>query len=259
MKPRLYAVTLAEVIIAAGISILIITFTISASIAVTNFSRQALLTRVIDTHTSQGSDAIGKELRDGVSILSSATLAGKTYTTSSSCVVFSAIGYDFSKVNPILGATDTVAFSFASTKSQISRTCSAGTGSRRPVAVESPIVTSTNAKFIYRVAEAIDWLNSTSVTATETLKLVTLPAEQPSCTRNGLSIPCTWQPGSQMLSVQMPPGASMVGIQYKVTPSAASCPQITSVEIQLTRTSSTQLGTFSTLPHITEARLRNKR
>ena len=259
MKPRTSGVSLVEVIVAAGISMLIIAFTISASIAISKFAQQSLLTRVIDSQTTQGSDAIAKELRDGVSILSSATVAGKTYTTSSTCIVFSAVSYDFSKANPIFGATDTVVFTYAMARSQISRTCSAGADSKRPTSFESPIVTTTDAQFIYRVAEAIDWLNSSSTTLTETFKLAAIPSEQPSCTRNGLTIPCTWQPGSQSLSLQTPAGASMLGIQYKVSPSAATCPQITSVEIQVKRTSPSLMGTVSTVPHITEARLRNKR
>jgi hypothetical protein len=259
LKMRTYAVTLVEVIIAAAISILIIMFTISGAVAISKFTQQALHNRIIDSQTSQGTDAIAKELRDGIAVLSSATIVGKTYTTSSSCVVFSAVAYDFSKSNPLLESSDTVVYSYSSANSRVTRSCGTGAGSKRPATNDSHVVTGTDCKFTFRVAEAIEWINTSTSTASETLRLATIPLQQPSCTRNGISIPCAWQTGSQNLTVQTPAGASSIGIQYPVSPSPSSCPHITSVEIQVKRTTASPGGLVTTVPHITEARLRNKR
>lgn len=259
MKMHSSAVTLVEVIIASAISILIITFTISSAVAISKFSQQALHNRVIDSQTSQGTDAIAKELRDGIALLSSATVVGKTYTTSSTCIVFSAVGYDFSKANPLLESSDIVVYSYSSAKSCITRSCGSGAGSKRPVTNESDVVAGTDCTFTFRVSEAIEWVNTSASTVSETFKLATVPLEQPSCIRNGISIPCAWQAGSQSLTIQTPVGASNIGIQYKVSPSPSSCPHVTSVEVQVKRTTASREGLVTTVPHITEARLRNKR
>lgn len=259
MKMRSSAVTLVEVIIAAAVSTLIITFTISTAVSISKFSQKALHHRVIDSQLSRGTDAIAKELRDGITVLSSATVAGKTYTTSANCIVFSAVGYDFSKSNPLLDSSDTVVYSYSSAKYRISRSCSSGAGSKRPTTNESHVVTATDCTFTFHVSEMIEWFNTSSSTMLETIKLATIPREQPSCVRNGSSIPCSWQAGSQSLTMQVPAGASNIAIQYTVSPSPSSCPHITSVEIQAKRTSASPTGPLTTVPHVIEARLRNKR
>lgn len=259
MKHRSTGVSLAEVIIASGISSIIILFVVSASIAISRFSQQAVMSRVVDTQVSQGADAVVKELRDGIAILPSAVIKGKSYTTSSTCVVLSATGYDFSKANPILQSLDTVAFAFVPAMSQLSRTCLPAVGSTRPVGSDVKVIACTDVKFTYRVSEVIDWLSTSTTTATEVFNLAAVPQEQPTCTRNGIATPCTWQTGSQTVSIQTPTGASVIGIQYKVSPSAANCQHITSVELQIKRSTPTLNGSKSTISHITEARLRNKR
>ncbi|MEY3602213.1 MAG: hypothetical protein RL169_1457 [Armatimonadota bacterium] len=259
MKHRSTGVSLAEVIIASGISSIIVLFVVSTAIAISKFSQQALMSRIVDTQVSQGVDAIAKELRDGIAILPSTVIRGTTYSTSSTCVVLSATGYDFSKANPILESTDTVVFAFVPAASQVARTCLPGLGSKRPGGSGSNVTACTDAKFTYRVSEVIDWLNSSSTSITQSFMLATVPIEQPACTRNGITIPCTWQAGSQAVSVQVPAGPSIIGVQYKVTPTAASCPHITSVELQSKRSTSSLNSSPYMTTHITEARLRNKR
>ena len=259
MKHRSTGVSLAEVIIASGISSVIILFVFSTAIAISKFSQQAVMSRIVDTQVTQGTDAIAKELRDGIAILPSTVIRGKSYTTSATCVVLSATGYDFSMANPILESTDTVVFSFVPAMSQMARTCLPGVGSTRPVASDAKVLACSDVKFTYLVSEVIDWLNTSTTTATESFKLAAVPQEQPACTRNGITIPCTWQAGSQVVSVQIPTGASVIGIQYKVLPSAANCQHITSVEVQIKRSTPTLNGSTATSAHITEARMRNKR
>lgn len=259
MKHRSTGVSLAEVIIASGISSIIVLFVVSTAIAISKFSQQALMSRIVDTQVTQGTDAIAKELRDGIAILPSTVIRGTTYLTSSTCVVLSATGYDFSKANPILESTDTVVFAFVPAASQVARTCLPGLGSKRPGGSGSNVTACTDAKFSYRVSEVIDWLSTSSTSVTESFKLETLPIEQPACTRNGITIPCTWQAGSQAISVQVPAGPSIIGVQYKVTPTAASCPHITSVELHSKRSTSSLNSSPYMTTHITEARLRNKR
>jgi hypothetical protein len=259
MKHRSTGVSLAEVIIASGISSIIVLFVVSTAIAISKFSQQALMSRIVDTQVSQGVDAIAKELRDGIAILPSTVIRGKSYTTSATCVVLSATGYDFSMANPILESTDTVVFSFVPAMSQMARTCLPGVGSTRPVASDAKVIACSDVKFTYRVSEVIDWLHTSTTTATESFKLAAVPQEQPACTRNGITIPCTWQAGSQAISVQVPAGPSIIGVQYKVTPTAASCPHITSVELQSKRSTSSLNSSPYMTTHITEARLRNKR
>lgn len=259
MKLRSAGVTLAEVIIASAITILVILLTLAISVAVSNFTQSALLSRIIDSQVTAGGDAITKELRDGIAVLPSAVIRGKSFVTSSTCVVFSATGYDFSQSNPILGSTDTVAFAFASDRSQVTRTCMTGTGSKRPISFETKVASVTSAQFTYRVSEVIEWMNPSGTTVSETFRLATVPAEKPVCTRNGTSIPCTWQTATQTLSVQVPSGPSVIGIQYRVTPSPSSCPHITSVELQSKRSTPNVNPSAASTEHITEARLRNKR
>jgi len=259
MKHRSTGVSLAEVIIASGISSIIVLFVVSTAIAISKFSQQALMSRIVDTQVSQGVDAIAKELRDGIAILPSTVIRGKSYTTSATCVVLSATGYDFSMANPILESTDTVVFSFVPAMSQMARTCLPGVGSTRPVASDAKVIACSDVKFTYRVSEVIDWLHTSTTTATESFKLAAVPQEQPACTRNGITIPCTWQAGAQAISVQVPAGPSIIGVQYKVTPTAASCPHITSVELQSKRSTSSLNSSPYMTTHITEARLRNKR
>lgn len=259
MKHRSTGLSLAEVIIASGISSIVILFVVSTAIAIGKFTQQAVMSRIVDTQVSQGVDAIAKELRDGIEILPSTVVRGTSYTTSSTCVVLSATGYDFSKANPILESTDTVVFAFVPAASQVARTCLPGLGSKRPVDSASNVTACTDAKFSFRVSEVIDWLSTSSTSVTESFKLATVPLEQPACTRNGITIPCTWQPGSQTISVQVPTGPTIIGVQYKVTPTAASCPHITSVELQTKRSTSSLNSTPYMTTHITEARLRNKR
>jgi hypothetical protein len=259
MKHRSTGVSLAEVIIASGISSIIVLFVVSTAIAISKFSQQALMSRIVDTQVSQGVDAIAKELRDGIAILPSTVIRGKSYTTSATCVVLSATGYDFSMANPILESTDTVVFSFVPAMSQMARTCLPGVGSTRPVASDAKVIACSDVKFTYRVSEVIDWLHTSTTTATESFKLAAVPQEQPACTRNGITIPCTWQAGSQAISVQVPAGPSIIGVQYKVTPTAASCPHITSVELQSKRSTSSLNSSPYMTTHFTEARLRNKR
>lgn len=259
MKHRSTGMSLAEVIIASGISSIIILFVASTAIAISKFSQQAVMSRIVDTQVTQGLDAVAKELRDGIAILPSTVIKGKSYTTSSTCVVLSATGYDFSKANPILESTDTVVFAFVPAMSQLSRTCLPGVGSVRPVGSDAKVIACSDVKFTYRVSEAIDWLSKSTTTATETFKLAAIPQEQPTCTRNGMTIPCAWQSGSQTVSIQTPSGASVIGIQYKVLPSAANCQHITSVEVQTKRSIPTLNGSQAINSHMTEARMRNKR
>lgn len=259
MRNRSTGVSLAEVIIASGISSIIILFVVSTAIAISKFSQQAVRSRILDAQVTLGLDAVAKELRDGVAILPSTMIRGTSYTTSSTCVVLSATGYDFSKANPILGSTDTVVFAFVPARSQLSRTCLPGEASKRPVAYGSNVTACTDVKFSFRVSEVIDWLSTSSTSVTETFKLATVPLEQPACTRNGISIPCTWQRGTQTISVQVPVGPSVIGVQYNVTPTAASCPHITSVELHARQSTSSLNSSPYMTTHMTEARLRNKR
>ena len=94
MKLRSAGVTLAEVIIASAITILVILLTLAISVAVSNFTQSALLSRIIDSQVTAGGDAITKELRDGIAVLPSAVIRGKSFGPSSTCVGFSATGYD---------------------------------------------------------------------------------------------------------------------------------------------------------------------
>ena len=259
MRQRITGTSLVEVIVVAGISLLIMGAAIAASIAISKFSQHALLARAIDRQTSQGMDALTKELRDGISVLPNANIAGKSYKTSSTCVVVSAVGYDFTRANPILENSDIVVFALSQSPSRIVRICDIGVGSKRPRSIDSSVTPCTSAQFVYRVAESVDRLNTSTSNVSDVYRLATIPAEQPSCTRSGVAIPCTWQSGSQSVTFQTPPGASMFGIQYPVTPSSTACPFVTSVEIQVRRTSPTISGPDTTIRHITEARLRNKR
>ncbi|MFM7189024.1 MAG: hypothetical protein ACKO14_14550, partial [Armatimonadota bacterium] len=186
------------------------------------------MSRIKCTQVSQGADAVAKELRDGIAILPTTVISGKSYVTSSSCVVLSVTGYDFSKSNPILESKDTVVFAFAAPRSMLSRTCLPGAGSKRPIGTESKVINCRDAKFSFRESEVFDWLSTSTTSVAETFRLATVPMEQPTCTRNGITIPCTWQSGSQTITVQVSTGASNIGVQYKVTPTAASCPHITS-------------------------------
>lgn len=100
MRQRITGTSLVEAIVVAGISLLIMAVAIASSITISKFPQHALLARAIDSQTSQGMDALTKELRDGIAVLPNATIAGKSYKTSSTCVVFSAVGYDFNKSKP---------------------------------------------------------------------------------------------------------------------------------------------------------------
>lgn len=259
MNHRSAAMSLAEVSVASGISVMIILIVMTASLAISKFTQQAVTIRIADIQTSQGTEAVTKELRDGTAVLASATIAGQTFTTSSSCVVFAASSYDFTKANPLIDSTDTIAFSFSLPKSQVSRSCMVASGSRRPGGLNLKVMPCTDARFTYRVSEVVDWLSTSTSTVTQTYRLSAIPLEPPVCTRNGSSIPCTWQAGSQSVTIQTPPGASMFGIQYKVNPTSTSCPYITSVELAVTKTLPSINTPESTISHVTEARLRNKR
>jgi hypothetical protein len=259
MRKRIVGTSLVEVMIVAGMSLLIMGVAIASSFAIAKFSQHALLARTIDQQTSQGTDALTKELRDGILVLPNATVAGKSYKTSATCVVFSAVGYDFSRVNPILATSDTVVFAHSHSPSRITRTCDVGVGSKRPRSIDTSVSPCTSAQFIYRVTESVDRLNTSTSNVSVVYKLATIPKEQPSCTRNGIAVPCLWQSGSQSVTIQTPPGASIFGIQYQVTPSSTTCQYVTSVEIQVRQTSPSISGPDTTIRHTTEARLRNKR
>lgn len=232
---------------------------IAMAFSISTLGQQAIQARIIDTQLSQATDAVAKELRDGIAVIPSASIGGRTYSTSNTCIVMSAIGYDFSIANPLLSVTDTLVFSLATDKQSIKRTSVSGTGSKRPTTVDSSIVQCTDALFTFRVNEQLDWVNTSSSTTNQTFKLATVPAEQPSCLRSGSYVPCTWQQGSQTISVSVPTGASVVSVSYKVAPNASSCPFITSVETTVTRKAKSTDGRLTTFTHTTEARLRNKR
>lgn len=259
MKRRPTALSLVEVVLATGISLITILFTLSISVAITRFTRDAVVSRIADMQVMQGVDAVAKELRDGLAILPSANIGGQTYTTSSNTIVLSAISYDFSKPNPILTSTDTVAFKFAPSNKLLVRSCSPGNGSKRPAGVESTVTSTSSSRFKYMVSEAIESVSSSTSTVTDNVNLSTVPSEQPVCTRNGATVPCLWQSGKQSISVQNPPGVSSLNIQYYVIPSATNCNSITSVEMQVQRPVSSLTGTKSNILHTAEARLRNKR
>jgi Tfp pilus assembly protein PilW len=211
--------------------------------------------------TDQSSDArlamdeMLYQLRSAGLVISSQTLSGTTYTTGSSTVTLQAPGYDPSTTNVFLsGVSDAAAFQYDTSTHTLRETIVPGAGSVRPS--RSQKVLASNVQSLactYRVRDQF----TTTTAGSVALTLSASPQSTPTVYVNGAASTASFNGTSATVSV--PSAHSDVQFVYPVTPTSATLPFVTEMDVTMSFQTLDSRRIARTMTIQGGARLRNQR
>jgi hypothetical protein len=164
-RSRIRGATLVESMVALFITVLIVTAMAAGLRTMAIGASQQVTDSGMGFDARRGVDEMLSHMRYGAAVVPSFTSGTKTYTTSGSTVVMSAMGYDGTKPEIILATvTDYLIFEYDATRKEIRETIIPGLGSKRVARTNYRLARNVSGlTFTYRVRQQLIQNTATKV------------------------------------------------------------------------------------------------